>query len=78
MRYRLVDDIQENVITMLLGNPSVERNSSFFCNLYFVPVRLYGVLFRVTFTILPGRVAAGFNEQKNVAGKYGIHMKYTK
>jgi len=56
----------------------MERNSSFFCNLHFVSVRLYGVLFRITFAILPGRTAAGFIKQKNVAGKYGMHMKCTK
>lgn len=63
---------------MLLGNPSVERNSSFFCNLHFVPLRLHGILFRITLAILPGRVAAGFNKQKNVAGKYGMRTKYIK
>lgn len=56
----------------------MERDSSFFCNLHFVPVRLYGVLCRITSAILSGRAATGFNEQKNVAGKHGVHMKCTK
>lgn len=57
---------------MFLGNSSVERDSSFHRNLYFVSARLYGILLCIASTILPARSTGGFGKWENVAGKYGM------
>ncbi|XP_014484700.1 PREDICTED: protein broad-minded-like isoform X2 [Dinoponera quadriceps] len=62
----------KNDIAMLLGNSSVERDSSFRRDLHPVPARLHGIPLRVAFGILSGASAGGFNERENVAGKYGV------
>jgi hypothetical protein len=59
---------------MLLGNSSVERNSSFFRDLRFISGRLYGILWGITFAILSRSFVARFNEQKDVAGEYGMFI----
>jgi len=52
----------------------MERNSSFFRDLCFIPGRLYGILWGITFAILSGSFVAKFNEQKDVAGEYGMSI----
>lgn len=77
MRHRLVDDVQQNDIAMLLGYSSMERDSSLHRDLHFISARLHGVLLRIAFAILPGGSAGGFNKRENVAGKYGMaHCAY--